>query len=110
MELVYGSPEELDVTLVEKLRKEFEVVNIKPNKDGTYKYSQCYVNINSKDIDKEEIETYIGMAEDFDAQEFAAACVEYYGERFWGGGVATLTKEEAAAKLAKLITEPETKD
>lgn len=103
MNLVLGSAENLDCVLVEKERKEFHVLSIKPHGDA-YRLSNCYVNINSKDIDKDEVAMYAGMAEDFVAEEFAAACVEYYGERFWGGGSYTLTKEEAQEKIKKYLT------
>lgn len=85
MNLIYGSPEELNVSLAEKDYKQFHVVVIKPE-GNLWRFSNCMININDKRIDKDTVATYCGFGEDdFDAEEFAVACLEYYGERFWGG-------------------------
>ena len=98
MNIVYGKLEDLNVTLAKLEHKEFHVVSITPDPKG-YRYSSAYVNINDSRIDKEEVKAYAGMNDDFDAEEFAAACVEYYGERFWGGFVKIISKEDAIEKL-----------
>lgn len=101
MNLIYGNyPETLDVSLAEKDYKQFHVVIVKPEKN-MYRFSNCFVNINDKRIDKETVATYCGFNEDdFDAEEFAVACVEFYGERFWGG-YHEMVEEEEAKKIIK---------
>lgn len=103
MNLVEGSEKALNVVLVSKEYREFRVTTIKPYKDEKYKLVNCYVDINSKMIDKDTVACFAGMDEIFDAEEFAAACVAYYGENFWGGKAYILTKEEAEEKLKELL-------
>lgn len=102
MNLIYGNADELDITLVALEYKKFHVISIKPYKDG-YRYSNCYVDINDKRIDKEEVKAYAGIGDSFDAEEFAAACVDYYGERFWQGSVSQINEDEAKTKIIKYL-------
>ena len=99
MNIIYENEETLEFKLVEKEKKEFHVVTTAPEGDKI-RYCNCRVNINSKDIDKDEVCMFAGMDELFDVEEFACACVEYYGTRFWGGFSKLLTKEEAKEKLS----------
>lgn len=103
MNLIYGSPKALNVIMCEKDYRQFHVVSIKPDKNGMYKKASTYVDVNSKLIDKDTIAVYSGMEETYDMEEFAVACVDFYGERFWGGNVGLITKEEAQAEINKLL-------
>lgn len=103
MNLIYGNPDELNVSLAEKDYKQFHVVMIVPE-HGNYRFSNCMVNINDKRVDKETVSTYVGFGEDvFDPEEFAVACVEYYGERFWGGYHEMIDAEEAKNRIKEYL-------
>ena len=93
MKLIYDNGD-LEVTLIKKEKKCFNVVKIVKEKENLYKIMSANININSSNIDKCEIETYIGMENEFDAEEFAIACLDYYGNKFWGGSVGYFNAEE----------------
>lgn len=102
MEIIYDNWDN-SMTLVEKRRRCFNVVQFIKQKDGMYKYITADININSSLIDKNEIETYAGMLDDFSPEEFAACCLEYYGSRFWNGKVGYFTKEESENKIDEML-------
>lgn len=88
----------LEVTLVEKARKCFHIVKTVKEDEDNYKIMSANVNINSDKIDKDEVDTFLysmdNILGDSDAEEFAAACYEYYGNKFWGGSIGYFNAEE----------------
>lgn len=97
----------LEVTLIGKQRKSFRVVKITKEKEDLYKIMSASVNINSSNIDKDEIATAIGMFDEFDAEEFAVACYEYYGNKFWNGSVGYFNAEETERFIVNNLDEDE---
>ena len=109
MKLIYDDGD-LQVSLIEKKKRCFNVVKITKEAEDKYKMISADININSKNIDRGEIETYAGMDEIFDPEEFAVACLEYYGNKFWGGSVGYFSKEEVEEFLKNNITEEENEE
>ena len=91
-----------DLTLVEKEKKTFKVITTEQLSKDEFKITQAHINIHSKEVDQDEVAMFANFAEDdFDVFEFAAACLEYYGPRYWKAETAVFNKKEIEKFLSK---------
>jgi hypothetical protein len=75
--------------LVEQVNDhEFNILmcNPYPDKEDTYQFAECSVDIEDSWIDKANVMAYCGLdSKNYDATEYALGCLEYYGAENFGG-------------------------